>query len=320
VLPVRRAEKFGVIEQAAQNAELAEMQEHWRLLYVALTRAEEKLVIGGSLGPRADGVPPEQSWYAKVDRAMDALGVEREESDRWNAQRVYRGETILPPKKVESGESGDTEPVPGLPVWLKQPAPVEARPPRPLAPSAQQDDSVPNPPPSMAMRAAAERGKWLHALYERLPAVLPEDRRAAADVWLLRAQGVSDAAIRRDIVESAFAVLDDPAFADLFAPDALAEAPIAAIVGEDVIAGTVDRLCVTPTQVRVVDFKTGRLVPSDAADIPRPHVRQMAAYAAALQVIFPDRTVEAALLYTSGPKMIVLPADLLALHKPGLQS
>ncbi|MBK5265728.1 MAG: double-strand break repair helicase AddA [Alphaproteobacteria bacterium] len=320
VLPVRRAEKFGAIEQAAQDAELAEMQEHWRLLYVALTRAEEKLVIGGSLGPRADGVPPEQSWYAKIDRAMDRLGVEREESVRWNAQRIYRGDTIFPPKKIEASDVASAEPAQNLPVWLKQPAPVEARPPRPLAPSAQEEDSVPNPPPSMAMRAAAERGKWLHALYERLPAVPPKDRHAAADTWLLRAQGVTDTVIRHDIVQSALAVLDDPAFADLFAPDALAEAPIAAIVGEDVIAGTVDRLCVTPTQVRVVDFKTGRKVPLDAADVPRPHLRQMAAYAAALEVIFPDKTVEAALLYTSGPKMIVLPSALLALHKPGLQS
>ena len=34
----------------------------------------------------------------------------------------------------------------------------------------------------------------------------------------------------------------DPAFAALFAPDALAEAPISAVVGDRVITGQIDRL------------------------------------------------------------------------------
>ena len=44
----------------------------------------------------------------------------------------------------------------------------------------------------------------------------------------------------------------------------------------------------------------------------------MAAYAAALGVIFPDHAVEAALLYTAAPRLIDLPAAVLTAHKPGL--
>lgn len=316
VLSPRRAEKFGVIEDAARNAEKAEMEEHWRLLYVALTRAEEKLVIGGSLGPRARGAPPVQSWYAICASAMDYLGIEPVENFRWGGQRVYRGAEVLPSRNAESLASAP-EAQPDIPLWLKQPAPIEARPPRPLAPSAPEEDSVPNPPPSPAMRTAAERGKWLHALYERLPALAPAKRRAAADAWLRKTQGVEDERIRAGIVDSALSIIDDPDFADLFSPDALAEAPIAAIVGEEVISGTVDCLHVAAGHVRVVDFKTGRLVPEGPDDIPRPHLRQMAAYAAALEVIFPGHRIEASLLYTSGPRIIVLPLELLNRHKPG---
>ncbi|MET0250415.1 MAG: hypothetical protein ABW164_11905, partial [Sphingobium sp.] len=71
------------------------------------------------------------------------------------------------------------------------------------------------------------------------------------------------------------------------------------------------------TVVQVVDFKTGRLAPRDADEVPLAHVRQMAAYAAALEVIFPGRRIEAALLYTSAPRLITLPSDLLARNKPG---
>ena len=73
------------------------------------------------------------------------------------------------------------------------------------------------------------------------------------------------------------------------------------------IAGTVDRLCIGADLVRVVDFKTGRAVPAGAADVPPSHRAQMQAYADALAVIFPARRIEAALLYTAGPKLIILP-------------
>jgi ATP-dependent helicase/nuclease subunit A len=72
------------------------------------------------------------------------------------------------------------------------------------------------------------------------------------------------------------------------------------------VAGTVDRLLVEPTRVRVIDFKTGIRVPGSAIEVPRPHLAQMTAYAEALRAIFPAKSVEAALLYTAGPKLIVL--------------
>jgi ATP-dependent helicase/nuclease subunit A len=124
--------------------------------------------------------------------------------------------------------------------------------------------------------------------------------------------------MRAEITAAALAVLGDPAFADLFGSDALAEAPIAAVVEGLVVSGTVDRLVVSPDRVRLVDFKTSRRAPKSLEDVPAYHLRQMAAYAAALAVIFPDRPVEAALLYTAGPVLHALPASLLDRHKPHL--
>jgi ATP-dependent helicase/nuclease subunit A len=192
------------------------------------------------------------------------------------------------------------------PAWLRAPAPKEARPPRPLAPSAIGTDDVADPPPSAAMIAAARRGDLLHALFERLPPIEPERRREVADRWLERSAGLDDAAVRAGLLDDACAVIADPRNADLFAPGALAEAPIAAVVDGSVVAGTVDRLLVGVDRIRVVDFKTGRRVPTHVDAIPRHHLAQMAAYVAALGVIFPGRTVEAALLYTSGPKLFTL--------------
>jgi len=92
----------------------------------------------------------------------------------------------------------------------------------------------------------------------------------------------------------------------LFGRGSLGEAPLAATLPDGrVIAGTVDRLLVEEECVSVIDFKTGRVPPTDA-DIPNSHRAQMAAYSEALQVIFPGRRVSASLLYTARPKLIEL--------------
>jgi len=154
-------------------------------------------------------------------------------------------------------------------------------------------------------------------LFERLPAAPPGERRALAHGWLERSAGVTDATLRERLADSACKVIADPRFAALFAPDALAEAPIAAVVaGGLVVSGTVDRLCIGADRILVADFKTGRNAPADLDSIPAAHLRQMAAYRAALRIIFPDRPVEAALLYTSAPVLHALPDALLDGYMP----
>jgi ATP-dependent helicase/nuclease subunit A len=193
-----------------------------------------------------------------------------------------------------------------VPEWAKRPAPPEARPPRPLAPSAIAVDDESAPPPSEAMRAAALRGTWIHQLLERLPAVEASVRVGVADRWLERSAGVADSSIRGEIVEQVCGILSDPRFSSLFGPGSLGEAPLAATLPDGrVIAGTVDRLRVEDELVSVIDFKTGK-VPATETDVPNTHRTQMAAYAEALRVIFPGRQVRAALLYTAAPKLIEL--------------
>jgi len=314
----RKQELGGTLADAVAVTEARETEEHWRLLYVALTRAEERLVIGGALGPRARGMPPEGSWYLAVEQAMDLLGTEVEDDALWGGVRHYRG-ADMPQKARPMPKMRSAAPAIREPEWLRRAAPVEAKPPRPLAPSAIGLDLVADPPPGPAMMEAARRGRLLHALFERLPAIAPEQRQESGERWLIGSAGITDAELAEALVAQACAIIGDPEHSALFSPDALAEAPIAAVVGEEVVAGTVDRLLVLPDRVRVVDFKTGRRVPRDLGAVPEHHIVQMAAYAAALETVFPDRPVEAALLYTSGPRFFVLPAALLEGHKAQLR-
>ncbi len=304
----RKDELSASLLASAEATDAAEAREHWRLLYVALTRAEERLVIAGALGPRDKGEVPEGSWYQAVDQALGQMAVETA-----GGTRHYE---VTGPRTVKGKVKVDTVDTLALPQWLHQDAPQEARPPRPLAPSSLGKDDVANPPPTPAMQLSAERGRLLHALFERLPSVAAHDRAAVAERWLEHSAGVSDPALRDALIADALTLINDQAYAALFSDAALAEVPIAGVVGGDVIAGTVDRLVVTNDAVLIVDFKTGRRVPRTPDACPVPHLRQMAAYQAVLRIIFPDRTVQAALLYTSGPMMHRLGDALLDAYKP----
>ena len=273
-----------------------DLQEHWRLLYVGLTRAAERLVVAG-VQPKHS--LSDNSWHSATRRALEALGAAPHEEEgglRWELAGSAG-------KRRAQKRALATAP---LPEWATALAPEEERPPRPLSPSSLGEDREAQPPPSPAQRDAARHGTLIHSLFERLPAVSPPDRTAVALRWLER-QGVADPAERTAIICAALRVIDDPDYAELFGPTALAEAPIAATLPDGrVIAGTVDRLCIGETVVRVVDFKTGRFVPASLAEVPSAHRAQMAAYAEALAVIFPSKRVEAALLYTHAPKWIAL--------------
>jgi ATP-dependent helicase/nuclease subunit A len=306
-------ERAGRVATEHARAQQAEDEEHWRLLYVAMTRAEDALFIGGALGAR-EKEPAEGSWYAQLRRLFGA--------DDWVDDPLWSG-------RLEYGERGEAVaaksvarelplPVP-LPRWLETAPPAEPRPPRPLAPSALGEDVSPDPPfPPSAGSEAARRGVLIHKLLERLPEVASADQPAAAERWLARNAPELDGDRRETLARSVIDVLSREEWADLFAPGGLAEVPVAAVVGGRVVAGTIDRLVITPDRIRLIDFKTARRPPAGLDEVPLATLRQMAAYVSALEAVYPGRTVEAALLYTAAPRLIALPAVVLADHKRAL--
>ncbi|MEO6093751.1 MAG: UvrD-helicase domain-containing protein, partial [Novosphingobium sp.] len=311
--PLRKEERAGRVAEEQTRAAREEEDEHWRLLYVAMTRAEEALFIGGALGLRRKE-PAEKSWYAYLRRLFGP--------DDWVEDELWtsRLDWGQPPHAL--GNAPAEERRPGsepLPVWLERAPAAEPRPNRPLAPSALGEDLSSDPPFRPAGGGeAARRGVLVHRLLERLPEIEREEREALGAGWLARNAPAMPEADRRDVLSGALAVLNDPRWAELFAPGALAEVPIAAPVGARVVAGTIDRLLVSRERIRLIDFKTARHPPASLAEVPAAILRQMAAYVLALESAYPGRAVEAALLYTAAPRLIALPAGALDPHKRAL--
>jgi ATP-dependent helicase/nuclease subunit A len=304
LLRPKKDERCSPFNDIIVDQEKRDLEEHWRLLYVALTRAADRLIVSG-VQPRtkkdgSDSRPP-NCWHRIVEQAMHQVGAEAAEAP-WGVALRYGSAGAAPGRKAKRKLD---IPAIAIPEWVRQPAPEEERPPRPLAPSAIGEDDEAAPPPSEAMREAARRGTLIHHLLERLADVAPEARRKSAECWL--ADRV-DSALSRDIADQVCSVLSDQRFAPLFGPGSLPEAPLAATLADGrVIAGTVDRLLVEDARVSVLDFKTGK-VPKSETEIPAAHRRQMEAYLEALRVIFPGREIRAALLYTAEPQLVELAA------------
>ena len=179
VFPLGKDERHGAIADAHDAKERAEREEHWRLLYVAMTRAEELLIVTGT---RKSDELPADNWHSAVDAVMADMGAEWQDAGpRWGQKRVHAVQGKARTAKDKARSVG--APV-LVPAWVRQPAPEEARPPRPLAPSALGDDDVAAVPQGAMRAAAVNRGLLLHALFERLPPVAPENRRAVALRWL----------------------------------------------------------------------------------------------------------------------------------------
>ena len=305
LLRPKKEERTAPFEEQIVAEEKRDLEEHWRLLYVALTRTADRLIVAGvAPKPKKDRseARPLNCWHVAVERAMASLGATGADNGKWGQGLFYGAPAAASKRRSDKPVLADI----AIPLWAKEPAPPEARPPRPLAPSAIAADDESAPPPSEAMRAAALRGTWIHQLLERLPAVPAGERAAAADRWLERSAGLADEAKRAEIVHQVCGIISDSRFSALFGEGSLGEAPLAATLADGrVIAGTVDRLLVEKDRISVIDFKTGRIPETDAG-VPNAHRAQMQAYVEALRVIFPGRQIQASLLYTAGPKLIEL--------------
>lgn len=299
VYGLRKSELPQVLASVQAEKERKEAEESLRLLYVAMTRAEDYLFAGGLAGRGGE------SWWDVMHAALGELPTEEEETTRWGGYVLRYKEGVE--AKAPPAEPQQLRERPTVLGWALRPAPEEPKPPRPRAPSAPIEDAG-LPPPGAALQQAALRGRLLHELFERLPMIPPHRREEEARRWLEKRAGDIGS---EGLLAEALRVINDPKHSELFSRVALREAPLSAEVGDEVISGTIDVLLVEESRVRAVDYKTDRRVPESAAEVPLRHKNQMRAYWQALSRIFPEREVEVGLLYTAGPRFLWLDkADL----------
>lgn len=299
-----------------------QMSEYLRLLYVALTRAEDRLYIGGWAGSKGRS---KGCWYDLIEAAFKALPEAQEIREETTtaademleeAPATYRWQTAQrrdPDKKAESPMRPRGSIV--LPTWALTNPPLEGALAKPLSPSKMDEEAVAVISPLLmdeGGRSRYLRGTLIHKLLEILPETAEEKRQAVSKNYLSDpAFGLSVAEVD-DIWQKIDQLLTDAQFAPLFGPDSQAEVSFSAIVAGQPVAGQIDRLLVTEGEVLVIDYKTNRPPAQTLDAVPPQYVRQMAVYRDAMQQIYPNKTIRTALLWTEELRLMTLPDDLLS--------
>ena len=301
-----------LVKQRVDALRAAASQEYLRLLYVAMTRAKDRLVICGTRKER--GTDPDIGWHGLVTHALEADCQRRQDAD---------GEEELEWRPEPRPAHKTRPPQPGLPLgphrpdWLERAAP----PPPPVLPHLTPSSVFAADAPDLAHggsstgAAALQRGRLIHRLLELLPAIATSERTAIGTAYLAAFAGEMDATERDALLAEVMAVMADPAFAPVFAEGSRAEVEIVGRLarrsGEAAVSGRVDRLAVTASQVLIVDYKTNRPAPETLETVPPAYVAQLALYRAVLRRLYPDRAVAAALLWTDRPALMEIPSPML---------
>ncbi len=289
----------------------ASYEEYLRLLYVAMTRARDRLYICGT---RKKITTKRAGWH---DLVTAALGDEcvRSEAENGDVSLEWRPPS-LPPAPPRPPQP-DLPLGPHRPAWLSAPAPAPPPVPRRLTPSsALAGESDPEDVPAivagrLAAGPALVRGRLIHRLLQSLPDIAPADRGAAADRYLAAVAGDQGEADRAALVDEVLAILGHADFAPVFAPGSRAEVDIAGRLAEAVISGRIDRLAVTDDRVLIVDYKTNRPAPDRLQAVPPGYIAQLALYRTVLRRLYPGREVAAAILWTDVPALMAIPAEAL---------
>ena len=307
------------VKEARLRREAANAMEERRLLYVALTRARDQLIVAGALGgkPKEGAEPeaPEGCWYNLVRAGLLRRGAREVPVPGIDGPVLRHASDDGMRSRPEPAVPTSARPPAPPPAWLSAPPREEPVPPRPLSPSsALAEEPGPGAADPERARRARRRGTLIHRLLETLPDLPVTDRAGAGRRYLDTAARDLDGDARAALLDEALGVLETEGLAPLFAPGSRAEVPLAGVLAElggRVVSGTVDRLAVTDTQVIVADYKTNRPPPLEVTDVPDAYAAQMAVYRAALKAIYPGREIACWLVWTWDARAMHLPDAVL---------
>ncbi|MDW4549126.1 double-strand break repair helicase AddA [Defluviimonas sp. D31] len=288
----------------AERARLIERQreERMRLLYVAMTRAENWLIACGA-GDVGQGA---ESWYGLI---ADAVGKAGGANLPGGGRRFEHG--AWPAHAAP--DAAEAEPRPEIPGWARDPAPVPAVAEKPLSPSGLGGTKALPGEAGLDEEAAKRRGTFLHLLLEHLPLWPEADWPEIAAALLVSGEEPGDPGETETLLAEASGVLAAPGMAPLLSAGALAEVEVTARLpelGGRIVHGTIDRLLIEPDRVLAVDYKSNAVVPAAPELVPDGILRQMGAYAAMLGQIYPGRRIETAILWTRTGQVMPLPPEI----------
>lgn len=287
------AKKYdSVCNKIHDNIVEQEFNEYRRLLYVALTRAEDMLYICGF--KRNEKVNP-KSWYALCDETLKTNG-NTQDDKIFTYSCKQEAEVETKDKKDEKTEINFP-----IPDWLHEKVKEESPLARPYTPSKPDDEDVfPVSSPLKDNGFYFQRGLLIHSVLQFLPTDASfSEQLKFIDTYLSKnAKGLSEKSVS-EIKEELADLLKMPQCATIFGSQSRAEVPIMGEVDGRIISAQIDRLIVTDDKIIIVDFKTNRPAAENIESVKPTYLKQLKVYKQLLEKIYPNKAVEGYILWTN---------------------
>lgn len=273
----------------------ADFDEYRRLLYVALTRAEDRLYIAGF---SKSATANENSWYTLLANNMPEQTQTIEEDKRL----VYHIEQENIFENIEVTQAV-AEAKPLCLADFCTMAPVENPLARPYAPSRDDNDEL-----DLAASPLEDSGRFyrrgtaIHKLLQYIHTIDTTHQEAAIISFLEKQLPEFPLEEYENIAAEIIRLCQT--YPHIFQTMSMAEVPIIGELEGKIISAKVDRLIITDDKVIVVDYKTNRPAAHSLADVPEIYRKQMDTYQKLLQKIYPDKIVETYLLWTNTCNMM----------------
>lgn len=283
--------------------------EYRRLLYVAMTRAENEIYVCGCLSKKQSRESP-KSWYHLIKSALE------EEAETFKHSAFDDKELLVWPKALSdishcctSNSKHEKSVSEKRPDWLIQPVSAPLK--EPLSISVTQliaieDEAYTDLVPirdafsHLSFDDAAQAGTMMHMLLQYLPTIGTEKLEQAAMTLLSCLKW--DMTLKRTLIEQAIQLIQRQDLSLFFGPDAHAEIPFQVRCvkqGERYnVHGVIDRLVILPDSVQIIDFKSSAYIPETAEQVPNAYKMQLILYKMAIAHLFPGRYIKTILLYT----------------------
>lgn len=291
------------------DAQAAQKAEYWRKLYVAMTRAEDELYVTGTLTKQGklDG-----SWYEAIEQGLRPASEVVRDAEGVETALIYPRAQAGAAAAASIGAMGTIAPLllPELPTYRLR------RIVRPSTAFAEGDPDHALDTPAERLgdprdpEAARQEGVALHALLQHLTKV-PSEAWPAVSAKALAVLLPVAPEMHERIARKAVSILTRLDLMHLFGSNSRAEVPILARGSRNgapvLIAGRIDRVVVEPQRVLIVDYKSDAAAPSEVGGVPPSYLAQVGLYAQIAGQLFPGKTIDAAILWTSLESLMILP-------------
>lgn len=292
--------------------------EKLRLLYVAITRAEDEFYACGIPIKKGDN---SKRWYNMLQRSVETLGEEVEAADgRIRYRYALHDHQSVPEARNGYADHAVTDMDEALPELFnhllesqndasQQVTPIEEHH-EEQEPSRLNDTDTPLSP---VANERIHKGIIIHELLQILPKYSVNEREAIVE-YMYRNEYADTLSVDLydEITKTVNAILTNQALQFIFEKPSYAEVPVSAMYQGECSYGIIDRLVqVSDSNLLIVDYKTGKMPPKQVEDVQTVYIEQMRHYRNLIQSLFPTYQVSCAILWTKNQSLMYLTDDIL---------